>query len=144
MSEQTNEMCELVALAEALELENREILNKYPIYKLEAIFNGIGSDQFPEALRNAISNLNPTLQVVALIHDVEWHESDKSKTKFAESNERFKRNGYKAAKAKYGACNPLRYYVMNKARVFGNLCHLGGWNAWESDCECGVCTGEVV
>ncbi len=144
MTEQTNEMCELVALAEALGLENLEILNKYPIYKLEAIFNGIGSDQFPEALRNAISTLNPTLQVVALIHDVEWHESDKTKETFTESNERFKRNGYKAAKAKYGWYNPMRLIVMNKARVFGNLCHWGGWDAWESDCECGVCTGKVV
>ena len=41
------------------------------------------------------------LAVVALIHDVEWHESDLSREKFTESNERFKQNGYKVAKSQF-------------------------------------------
>ena len=70
---------------------------------------------------------------------IEWHESDQSKEKFAASNERFKRNGYAAAKAEYGWWNPLRYIVMNQARRFGNLCQKFGWKAWTSPCECAVC-----
>lgn len=76
---------------------------------------------------------------MAFIHDIEWHESDQSKEKFAASNERFKRNGYAAAKAEYGWWNPLRYIVMNQARRFGNICQKFGWKAWTSPCECAVC-----
>ena len=125
--------------AEKLQLENREILRKYTLTELSAIYNGIGPDSFPEWLRNCISALHPSLAVVALIHDVEWHESDKSKEKFAESNARFKQNGYKVSKAEFGWYNPRRYVVMNQARRFGNICQIFGWNAWLTDCVCSVC-----
>lgn len=76
----------------------------------------------------------------------DWHESDGSKEKFTESNNRFKTNGYTVAKANYRWWNPLRYIVMNHARRFGNICQLFGWAAWCSPCECAVCKkkrGEV-
>ena len=125
--------------AETLQLENCEILRKYTPMELSSIYNGIGPDSFPEWLRNCISALHPSLAVVALIHDVEWHESDKSKEKFAESNARFKRNGYKVAESVFGWYNPRRYIVMNQARRFGNICQLFGWGAWITDCVCTVC-----
>ena len=125
--------------AEELQLDNREILSKYTLTELSAIYNGIGPDSFPEWLRNCISALHPSLAVVALIHDVEWHESDKSKEKFAESNARFKQNGYKVAEAEFGWYNPRRYVVMNQARRFGNICQIFGWGAWTTDCICAVC-----
>ena len=83
---------------------------------------------------------------MAFIHDIEWHESDGSKEKFTESNNRFKTNGCTVAKANYSWWNPLRYIVMNHARRFGNICQLFGWAAWCSPCECAVCKkkrGEV-
>ena len=125
--------------AETLQLENREILRKYTLTELSAIYNGIGPDSFPPWLRSCISALHPSLAVVALIHDVEWHESDKSKTKFDESNARFKRNGYKVAEAEFCWYNPRRYIVMNQARRFGNICQIFGWIAWMTDCVCAVC-----
>ena len=82
---------------------------------------------------------------MAFIHDIEWHESDGSKEKFTESNNRFKTNGYTAAKANYSWWNPLRYIVMNHARRFGNICQLFGWAAWCSPCECAEgCCDEIV
>ena len=136
----------LKALAEELQLENREIIRKYKITELAGIYNGIGPDSFPEWLRGLVSALHPSLAVVAFIHDIEWHESDGSKEKFTESNNRFKTNGYMMAKANYSWWNPLRYIVMNHARRFGNICQLFGWDAWCSPCECTVCRkkrGEV-
>ena len=133
------EINELKTQAEEFQLENREIIRKYNMQELCSIYNGIGPDAFPEWLRNAISALHPSLAVVAFIHDCEWHESDCSKEKFAESNARFKTNGYKAAKVQFGWYNPLRYIVMNQARRFGNVCQLFGWKAWTSPCECAVC-----
>ena len=133
------EIKKLRAKAESLKLENAEILRKYNMQQLCAIYNGIGPDAFPDWLRDAISALHPSLSVVALIHDVEWHESDLSKETFAESNARFKRNGYTAAKAEYAWYDPRRYIVMNQARRFGNICQALGWAAWTSPCECAVC-----
>ena len=103
------EIKELKALAEELQLENREIIRKYKITELAGIYNGIGPDSFPEWLRGLVSALHPSLAVVAFIHDIEWHESDGSKEKFTESNNRFKTNGYTAAKANYSWWNPFRY-----------------------------------
>ena len=133
------EIKKLRAKAESLKLENAEILRKYNMQQLCSIYNGIGPDAFPDWLRDAISALHPSLAVVALIHDVEWHESDLSKEAFAESNARFKRNGYTAAKAEYAWYDPRRYIVMNQARRFGNICQTLGWAAWTSPCKCAVC-----
>ncbi len=133
------EIKQLKAQAEELQLENHEIICKYNMQELCSIYNGIGPDAFPSWLRDAISALHPSLAVVAFIHDVEWHESDGSKEKFAESNARFKRNGYKVAKENFGWYNPRRYIVMNQACRFGNICQHFGWNAWISPCECAVC-----
>ncbi len=133
------EIKELKQQAEEFQLENREIIRKYNMQELCSIYNGIGPDAFPDWLRDAVSALHPSLAVVALIHDIEWHESDKSKEKFAESNDRFKRNGYKAAKAQFGWYNPRRYIVMNQARRFGNYCQYLGWDGWVSPCQCAVC-----
>ena len=44
------EIKELKALAEELQLENREIIRKYKITELAGIYNGIGPDSFPEWL----------------------------------------------------------------------------------------------
>lgn len=129
----------LKELAEKLELENREIIRKYTMAELNAIYNGIGPDAFPEWLRNCISSLHPTLAVAAFIHDIEWHESDFTEAGFEASNKRFKRNGYKAAKAEYGWYNPKRYIVMNQARRFGNICQTFGRDGWFNPCQCKVC-----
>ena len=134
------EIKELKQFAAECGLENREILDRYTNAELAAIFNGIGPDVFPDWLRNAITAIHPSLAVVAFIHDVEWHESDQSREKFAESNERFKTNGYAVAKHQFGWYNPRRYIVMNQARRFGNICQTFGWNAWCSPCKCGVYT----
>lgn len=133
------EIKKMCALADELELENREILRKYRNVELRSIYNGIGSDSMPKWLRNAISALHPSLAVVAFIHDVEWHESDHTKESFTESNERFKQNGYKVAKTQFGWYNPRRYIVMNQARRFGNICQLFGQEGWITPCECAVC-----
>jgi len=134
------EIKELKRFAAECGLENREILDRYTNAELAAIFNGIGPDVFPDWLRNVITSLHPSLAVVAFIHDVEWHESDRSKEKFTESNERFKANGYAVAKHQFGWYDPRRYIVMNQARRFGNICEIFGWQAWCSPCKCGVCS----
>ena len=60
------EIKKLKALAEELQLENREIIRKYKITELASIYNGIGPDSFPEWLRGLVSALHPSLAVVPL------------------------------------------------------------------------------
>lgn len=74
-------LTEIAALRQecnTLELEGREILEKYSDEELQKICNGIGSSGMPPFLRRTMNTLHPTLQPVALIHDVEFEESDGS------------------------------------------------------------------
>ena len=124
---------ELRALASQYMLEDREILDKYTDKELSCIYNGIGPEAFPAWLRVIIDKLNPSLEVVALIHDVEWHETDHTDKTWRQTNARFRRNGQKVAKLKYGWWNPLRYRVMRQAYLFskacGTMCGKMAWNA---------------
>lgn len=124
------EIKRLKELAAKCELENREILGKYPMNELVKIYNGIGPDAFPEWLRGFVTALHPSLAAVAFIHDVEWFESDGTDEAFKVTNDRFKRNGYKVAEAEFGWWNPRRYAVMNQARRFGNYCQMFGKSGW--------------
>ena len=94
-----NEIRRLRAVCEECGLEGREILDKYTDEELAALFNGIGPEAFPSWLRTALDALHPSLAPVAMIHDVEWSESDGKEETFAASNARFRRNGCKVASA---------------------------------------------
>lgn len=117
-------------LCEKYELEGREILDHFTNAQLQRVYNGIGPESFPSWVRGLINFLHPTLEPSAFIHDAEWELSDGTKESFTASNDRFKRNGYKTAKAEFGWWRPRRYVVMNQARRFGNICQAFGWDAW--------------
>ena len=130
-----DEVKRLKELCEEYGLEGRGILTKYTDEELSAIFNGIGPDAFPQWLRSALDALHPSLAPVAFIHDVEWHESDGTEASFAESNARFRRNGFKVASAAFGWWRPRRYKVMWDAVKFARICQRFGWSAWLTPCE---------
>jgi len=130
--------------ANLAKLKNRSILIKYTDSQLAEIFNGIGSDGFPEWLRIAISKLHPSLMAVALIHDVEWHERelltkkkkyiypDVDRKKFRSSNKRFDINATKMAKYNYGFLDPRRYIVEVIGWNFARLCNKDiGFKWWK-------------
>jgi len=123
---------ELKRLCRECALDDDGLLDKYTDEELAATYNGIGPESFPGWLRSVIDTLHPSLEVVALIHDIEWSQEDKSMARFIGSNGRFKSNGYKVAKAKFGWWNPRRYIVMNQARRFGNVCGVFGYMAFRS------------
>ena len=129
------EVKRVTELCEKYELEGREVIKGYTNTQLGSMYNGIGPEKFPGWLRAVLDALHPSLAPVAFIHDIEWSLSDGTKASFTESNRRFKRNGYKVAKAMYGVFNPRRYAVMNSARRFGNICQKFGWAAWMAPFE---------
>ena len=125
-----DEIMSLRKACEDMELENREILAKYTDGQLADIYNGIGPEGFPGWLRKALDALHPSLRPVAMIHDVEWHESDGSRATFDMSNARFRRNGCKVACESFGWWRPRRYKVMWDAVKFARICQTFGFGAF--------------
>ena len=128
--ETIDEIMSLRKACDDMELENREILAKYTDGQLADIYNGIGPEGFPGWLRKALDALHPSLRPVAMIHDVEWHESDGSRATFDMSNARFRRNGCKVACESFGWWRPRRYKVMWDAVKFARLCQTFGFGAF--------------
>jgi len=138
-----DEIMSLRKACEDMELENREILAKYTDGQLADIYNGIGPEGFPGWLRKALDALHPSLRPVAMIHDVEWHESDGSRATFDMSNARFRRNGCKVACESFGWWRPRRYKVMWDAVKFARVCQRFGWSAWRAPYEAREKGGEA-
>ncbi|MDD5599981.1 MAG: hypothetical protein PHV82_18700 [Victivallaceae bacterium] len=123
-------------------LEDRKILYKYTDEQLAEIFNGIGSDGFPEWLRDLLSGLHPSLMPVALIHDVQWYErglitepvpEPLDKENFHKSNAMFDMNATKMAKFNYGWYDPRRYSVEFDGWKFKKCCDMPlGFYWWKS------------
>ena len=128
-------MARLRILANAAELEGREVLEKYTDTELRLLYNRLGPDSFPAWLRNAISDVNHWLEPAALIHDVEWSESDGTRETFTASNRRLRENGHRLARFFFAWHDPLRYLYTNRASRFSNYCQLFGWSAWKRDAE---------
>lgn len=114
-----------------LQLEGREILEKYSDAELQKICNGIGPDSFSKTMRSLVTNLHPTLEVVAFIHDVEFEESDGTKESFTKSNDRYYTNGCISAKAEYAWYNPTRYVVIAQALRHSLTCQKFGWDGYK-------------
>lgn len=128
--------------AKEANLHDHQILNKYNDIELAEIFNGIGSDGFPEWLRQGYSKLHPSLMPVALIHDVQWHERSLQKIdnpgkidrhKFELTNQQFKWNSDLMAKYNYSWYNPARYYVHFAGWRFKHYCNTNlGYHWWKA------------
>ena len=124
------EVKRVTELCEKFQLEGRDVIKGYTNTQLGSMYNGIGPEKFPGWLRAVLDALHPSLAPVAFIHDIEWSLSDGTKVSFTESNRRFKRNGYKVAKAMFPWWRPRRYAVMADAARFAKLCQKFGWAAW--------------
>ena len=124
------EINRLKEVCAACALEGREKLYAHTDEELCRIYNGIGPEYFPGCLRTVLDALHPSLAPVALIHDVEWNDSDGTKESFAASNARFRRNGIKVACATFPWWRIRRYKVMWDAWKFARICQRFGWTAW--------------
>ena len=129
------EIAALRLKCEELKLEGREKLSRYTDEELQVICNGIGPEAFPHGVRSITTSLHPTLEPVAMIHDVEFEESDGLKSTFTEVNDRYYTNGCIAAKAEYGWYDLRRYVVMIQALRHSRLCQLGGWYGYRETHE---------
>ena len=112
-----------------LQLEGREILEKYTDAELQKICNGIGPAVLPSFIRKTFTRLNHAMQAAAFIHDVEFEEADGTRAAFEAVNARFLANGLKVAE-QYGACDPRRYLFQLQIHRLACLCRRFGWICW--------------
>lgn len=126
-------IAELRALCEAAKLDGREILAGYTDTELRLLYNRLGPDSFPAWLRGVVSDLNSWLEPAALIHDVEWANSDGTREHFTASNKRLRENGHRLARHLFKWYDPRHYLYQNRASRFANYCQLFGYSAWTRD-----------
>lgn len=113
-----------------LQLDGREILEKYSDTELQTICNGIGPEGAGVFLRRFLNKLHPAIEPAAMIHDVEFFESDGSEEKFTAANDRFVKNGCKGA-FRYPWYDFRRYIVSFQAHRLGAFCRHFGTFSWQ-------------
>ena len=112
-----------------LHLEGREVLDKYGDEEQQTICNGIGPRGVPLFLRKALNRLHPALEPAALIHDVDFEESDGTEENFIRANDRFFTNGSLGA-LNYAWYDPRRYAALFQAYRLSMLCRHFGIFCW--------------
>lgn len=112
------EIREKQQLARAAGLSGAELLNDAAAVKRDC--NGIGAAWMPDATREWISTANPSLVVVADIHDRRYSIGGTEADRQAADAE-FRANGMKMAKHVYRCYDPRRYWMMWQVRKFAAL-----------------------
>ncbi len=123
----------LRADAKRLKLDGHEKLDKYTDEELQSIYNGIGPNWMKDGLVEVITALHAFLGPAALIHDVDYKESDRLRSTFYAANARLQANGYILADDRSGWYNPRRYWHRFKAWRARKLCDAFGWSAFAPD-----------
>lgn len=112
------EIREKQQLARAAGLSGAELLNDAAAVKRDC--NGIGAAWMPDATREWISSANPSLVVVADIHDRRYSIGGTEADRKAADTE-FRANGLKMAKHVYSWYDPRRVWVMWQVKKFSAL-----------------------
>ena len=121
------EIEELRERAEKWDLSGRELLDDHDAVRRDC--NGIGAEWMGKYLRGAVSALNPTLELAAMIHDRRYAIGGDSIDR-AYADIEFLENGLLSATARYGWYDLRRYRVREQARKFYAALRLAGGAAW--------------
>lgn len=111
-------------------LEGAEVL-MLPPNVVAAMCNGIGPEWMPEWARSFLDSRHPTMQVPAMIHDMQYSLADGSEEMFHAANAMLKENGKRMAKYRYGWWNPLRYVAVRDACRLAAVCEAFGRSAYD-------------
>ena len=112
-----------------MNLKGKEIVKDFSISEIEAIYNGIGPDRFPEWLRIIITDVNNLLQPAAVIHDVRF-DIGGTKEDFHAANREFYENCLTIITAAYPWYDPRRYKWKFRAWRYYRYCEDFGWEGY--------------
>ncbi len=124
-------------------------------YELAKIYNGYGPDSWPVAIRDAVTWCYDNWEVLALIHDLDFHLSDGTRRGWMEATARWQINGSLALSDRYPMRKfwlwPARMIAWAKLRASLRALQLCSWPAWVSACgrrgadvQCGRTGDEAV
>ncbi len=117
---------QLITIARQYELAGRIILQSFSEKELEAVYNGIGPDRFPDWLRTIVTEANDLFEPAALIHDVRYYIGG-TREDFTKANDEFRKNCYTLVKAAYSWYDPRRYKWLFRAWRYAGYCEEFGW-----------------
>ena len=127
-----SEISRLISVARQQNLTGREVLDFFSRDDLEAIYNGIGPDRFPDWLRKIITLANGLFEPAALIHDVRFYIGG-TKADFTAANKEFRNNCYTLVKAAYAWYDPRRYKWLFRAWRYAGYCEEFGWEGYHHE-----------
>ena len=94
----------------------------YSSRRLVKLYNGIGAEWMPKALRDLVTYICDRLEAAALLHDFEYTRKKKSYWRFTVANVRLA----------YNAARSRRPFLGIAAAI---LCQLFGWGAYKAGRE---------
>lgn len=121
-------------IIEQQNLKGKEIVKDFTISEIEAIYNGLGPDRFPDWLREIITLASGLFEPAALIHDLRFHLGG-TKADFTAANLEFRENCYTLVNAKYSWYDPRRYTWRFRAWRYYNYCEDFGWSGYHKTGE---------
>ena len=116
-------------IIEQMNLKGKEIVKDFTISEIEAIYNGIGPDRFPDWLREIITAANGLFEPAAMIHDLRYHVGG-TKADFTAANDEFRANCYTLVDAAYAWYDPRRYTWRFRAWRYARYCERFGWEGY--------------
>ena len=122
----------MLNLCRYYQLDGTDLAEGFTAAQLAAMFNGIGPESWPQALRDALDDLAADLMPAAFIHDIRYATGDGTREDFDRANKELRANGEKIANAKYAWYHPMRYITRRRARTFASLCQRYGWDAYQA------------
>lgn len=120
----------MLNLCRYYQLDGTDLAEGFTAAQLAAMFNGIGPESWPQALRDALDDLAADLMPAAFIHDIRYATGDGTREDFDRANKELRKNGEKIAAAKYAWYDLRRYITRSRARTFANVCAMWGWDAY--------------
>ena len=123
-----------------------EIYYKAVIYQLDfphkvdademhRIYNGVGAEWMPDAMRNFLDGISVVLLPAVLIHDIDYEYGNGTLLDFQMASKRLEENGIKCADAEYAWYHPMRYVVRRQAKLYRKICDFVGLEAYMSAVE---------
>lgn len=122
---------DLIAQIRTYDLERHPFFDLSNLESIHSIYNGIGPDWIPKEIRDWLTSRFGYFAAATVIHDWEYHNSDRTMTSFLASNERLRRNCKRLLEMK-GCPWYKAWLCRRRVDLLADACNEFGWSAWVS------------
>ena len=115
---------------ERLQLDGWEFVLAVPLDSLLKSYNGTGSDNLPEAIREKLDKIAKPFHPAVMVHDLNFTWSDGTVKAFNAANKRLLGNCIICASDAAPWYSWRRYALIAEAWAIYRACDRFGWSAW--------------